>query len=103
MLLEETPLPERVHRTLLAAEREAARTIAGWLRAHPEVRRGDLERAGFLVVQTVETLTHRVAAHPDELTMTRAAFAQELASMLEAYLTSGRGGRRAARRRTTGR
>ena len=71
MLLEETPLPERVHQALLEAERHAAKTVAGLFRLYPEVRRAYLEHAGFMVVQTVESLTHRFAAHPDEQFISR--------------------------------
>ena len=87
ILLEETPLPPRVHDTLLHAEDEAARTVAGLLRLYPEVRRGNLARAAYLAVQTVESLTHRFAAHPGH-GLSRRAFAAELVAMLSAYLTS---------------
>ena len=87
ILLEETPLPERVHQALLEAERRAAKTVAGLLRLYPEVRHANLEQAGFLVVQTVESLTHRFAAHPDEQFITRAGFVDEVVTMLVAYLT----------------
>ena len=87
ILLEETPLPERLHDALLHAERDAAKTVAGLLRVHPEVRRRNLERASHLAVQTVESLTHRFAAHPDQ-GLSRRAFATELVAMLEAYFAS---------------
>ena len=87
ILLEETPLPERVHQTLLEVEHRAARTMAGLLRLYSEVRRASLDHAGFLVVQTVESLTHRFAAHPDEQFITRTSFADEVVTMLVAYLT----------------
>jgi hypothetical protein len=86
-LLEETPLPERVHQALLEAERRAAKTVAGLLRLFPEVKHTSLERAGFMVVQTVESLTHRFAAHPDDQFVSRAAFVDEVVAMLVAYLT----------------
>jgi AcrR family transcriptional regulator len=88
ILLEETPLPPRVHETLIEAERQAAKTVAGLLRLYPEVRRGDLDRAGFILTQTVESLTHHFAAHPDEGGISRADFVRELVTMLRAYLSS---------------
>ena len=88
ILLEETPLPERVHHTLFEAERCAARTVAGLLRFYPEVRCQYLEDACFMVVQTVESLTHRFADHPDEQFITRASFVAEMVTMLVAYLTT---------------
>jgi AcrR family transcriptional regulator len=87
ILLEETPMPERVHQTLIEAEHRAARALAGLLRVYPEIRRTRLEQAGFLVVQTVESLTHRFAAHPDGPIIARESFIDELVTMLEAYLS----------------
>jgi AcrR family transcriptional regulator len=87
ILLEETPLPERVHRALLEAERRAAKTVAGLLRLYPEIRHVTLEHAGYLVVQTVESLTHRFAAHPDEQMIGRTGLVDEIVNMLAAYLT----------------
>jgi AcrR family transcriptional regulator len=94
ILLEETPLPERVHRVLLEAERRAAKTVAGLLRLYPEIRRSHLGQASFLVVQTVESLTHRFAAHPSEQIIERTAFVDQVVTMLCAYLTSERYARR---------
>jgi AcrR family transcriptional regulator len=91
MLLEETPLPERVHQAVLQSEREAGKIVAGLLGHYPEIRCADLGGSSFLVVQVVESLTHRFAAHPDEQTMTREGFADELVAMLEAYLRRSRG------------
>ena len=87
ILLEEIPLPPRLHDALLHAERDAAKAVAGLLRAHPEVRRRNLDRAAQLAVQTVETLTHRFASHPDQ-GLSRRGFANEMVAMLEAYFSS---------------
>ena len=87
ILLEETPLPERVHHALLEAERHAAKTVAGLLRLYPEVRRTNLEHTCFLVVQSVESLTHRFAAHPNDQFIPRTTFVGEVVTMLMAYLT----------------
>ena len=86
ILLEETPLPEHVHRLLLDAEHQAARTMAGLLRTYPEVRRPSLEDAGYVVIHAVEALTHRFAAHPDDPAIGREALQEELVTMLDAYL-----------------
>ena len=89
ILLEETPLPARVHDALLAGEREAAKTVAGLLRFYPEVIHARLAHAAVMAVQTAESLTHRFAAHPGH-GLPREVFAVELVAMLEAYLTGGR-------------
>jgi AcrR family transcriptional regulator len=87
ILLEETPLPDRVHQAVLEAERHAAKTVSGLLRLYPEVRCVAPEHVGFMVFQTVESLTHRFAAHPDEQFITRTGFVEEVVTMLVAYLT----------------
>jgi AcrR family transcriptional regulator len=91
MLLEETPLPDRLHEVLLRAEREAIEAMAGLLNLFPEIRRDDLERSGYFVIHTVESLTHRFAAHPDQQMIDPSSFAEELVTMMEAYLTCSLG------------
>ncbi len=88
ILLEETPLPERVHAALLEMERQAARAVAEVLGSRLGVAHPQLERAGYVVVQTVESLTHRFAAHPEMQAMPTDAFVEEVVAMLEAYLAS---------------
>lgn len=87
ILLEETPLPERVHQALLEAEQHAAKTVASLIRLYPEVRSSYMEHTCFVIVQTVESLTHRYAAHPDDRFIPRATFVDEVVKMLMAYLT----------------
>ena len=88
ILLEETPLPEHVHRLLLEAEQQAARTMAGLLRTYPEARRPSLQHAAHLVIHTVEALIHSFAAHPGQGGIGKEDLARELVQMLEAYLRS---------------
>ncbi len=87
ILLEEAPLPPRLHDLLMAADAEAVRTMGGLLRLYPEVGHADPESAAYLVIHTVESLTHRFAAHPDERLLDGPRFVVELVSMLEAYLS----------------
>jgi hypothetical protein len=61
--------------------------MAGLLRLFPEVRREALDRAAYFVMHTVESLTHRFAAHPDDQVVTKEDFVAELVTMLVAYLT----------------
>ena len=86
ILLEETPLPEHVHRLLLDAEHQAARIMAGLLRTYPEVRRPSLEHAAYVIIHAVEALTHRFAAHPEDPVIDRKELHRELVTMLETYL-----------------
>jgi hypothetical protein len=87
ILLEETQIAPGLHEVFHEIERQAARTIAGLLRRHPEVKRVSLEEASFLVVQAVETLTHRYASHPNMI-LTRKQFKDEIVAMICAYLRS---------------
>ncbi|MBU1238262.1 hypothetical protein KKF84_16205 [Myxococcota bacterium] len=87
MLLEETPMPERLHRVLLDAEQEAVSTMSGLLSLFPEVGPRDLRRSGYFVIHTVESLTHGFAAHQDQEIIEKEEFIAELVTMLEAYLT----------------
>lgn len=86
LLLEETPLPEHIHRLLLEAEHQLARTMAGLLRTYPDARHPHLEQAAYVVIHTVEALTHRFAAHPEDPAITQVALQGELVMMLEGYL-----------------
>ena len=61
--------------------------MAGLLRLYPEVRQTGLEHTFFLVVQSVESLTHRFAAHPDDQFIPQTTFIDEVVTMLVAYLT----------------
>lgn len=87
ILLEEIPLPPRVHELILSAEQDSAVTMGKLLQRYPEIKHRSLERAGVFIVQTVESLTHRFAAHPESQLMDRNLFAKELIAMLEAYLS----------------
>lgn len=86
ILLEETPLPVHVHRLLLEAEHQLARTMAGLLRTYPEVRHGNPEHAAYVVIHTIEALTHRFAAHPEDTAISQDALRCELLILIERYL-----------------
>ena len=86
ILLEQTPLPKSVHQLLLKAEMESAKTMAGLLDTFPEITRETNEINGYFVVQTVESLAHRYAAHPYENMMDEVTFTDELVLMLVSYL-----------------
>jgi AcrR family transcriptional regulator len=91
ILLEETPLPEYVHRLLLDAEHQLAKTMAGLLRTYSEVKRPNPEHAAYVVIQTVEALTHRFAAHRDDTIISQELLQTELVTMIEAFLVVGDG------------
>ena len=88
MLLEETPLPEHVHHMLLEAQHQAAKALAGLLRTFREVQRPNLIHAAYVILQSVEALTHQFAAHADDPIIDRAALKEELVVMLVSYLVA---------------
>jgi AcrR family transcriptional regulator len=86
VFLEETPLPPRIQETVFAFEKEAVKLATGLLRLSPQVRHPCVQDASMMAVQAVKSLTHHLAAHPDQ-GLPREVFAGELVRMLEAYLT----------------
>lgn len=86
ILLEEAPLPPRLHDLILESEAEAVSTLADLLRRYPDVRHPRLDCAAYFMLHTVETLTHRFVAHPQPDALGPDHFAAELVAMLEAYL-----------------
>jgi AcrR family transcriptional regulator len=86
ILLEETPLPPRIHDLLLDAEHQLVRTMAGFLRTYPEMRLANPEHSAYLVIHATEALTHRFAAHPEDPVITKPALQLELVEMLASYL-----------------
>jgi AcrR family transcriptional regulator len=86
ILLEETPLPEHVHRLLLEAEHQLAKTMAGLLRTFGDLGRPDLQHAAYVLIHTVEALTHRFAAHPEDKVINQEALQTELVVLLQRYL-----------------
>lgn len=90
ILLEETVLPEHIHRLLLEAEHQLARTMAGLLHTYPEVQHPRPEHAAYVAIHAIEALTHRFAAHPEDSVITQSALKDELVLLLDSYLKSSR-------------
>lgn len=82
---------------------EAVDAVARLLEASPAIARPNADRAAYLVVEAVESLTHRWAAHPEYQTMEEDAFVEEVVDLLEGYLTLASGRPRRARRSTPAR
>ena len=103
ILLEEVPRSDVLHRHQTRLRQEAVDSVARLMEANPAIARPDPERAAYLVVETVESLTHRYAAHPEYQTIGEAEFVEEVVDLLEGYLTLGSGRPRRARRSTRAR
>jgi AcrR family transcriptional regulator len=85
VLLEEAPRPPHLKRRLREIEQAAVEGTEVLLRANPQVRVGDYRTAAYLVVQSIEALTHGfVVDPPDEVSRER--FVAELVQMLVRYL-----------------
>lgn len=86
ILLEETPLPKHVHLLLLDAEHQLAKTMAGLLYTYAEVRHPQLKHAAYVAIHTIEALTHRFAAHPEDSVISQEVLKAELVMLLDGYL-----------------
>jgi AcrR family transcriptional regulator len=85
VLLEEAPRPPHLKVRLQELEQAAVGSTEVLLRANPQVRVEDHRTAAYLVVQSIEALTHGfVVDPPDELGRER--FAAELVQLLVRYL-----------------
>ena len=85
VLLEEAPRPPHLTAKLRELEEAAMESTEVLLRANPQVGIEDYRTAAYLVVRSIEALTHGfVADPPDEVS--RESFAAELVQMLVRYL-----------------
>ncbi|HVF75277.1 MAG TPA: TetR/AcrR family transcriptional regulator [Acidimicrobiales bacterium] len=88
VLFEEAPRPPELLAELHALERDVVAAVAAALAADPTVDVPDPDLAAWVLVATVESLTHRyVSSHPDDLDPT--AFAEEVTRMLVTYVGAG--------------
>ena len=60
--------------------------MAGLLRTYSEFRHPNPEHAAYIVIHTIEALTHCFAAHPDDSEISRGDLQAELLGMLSGYL-----------------
>lgn len=88
VLFEEAPRPEAQLARLRALEADLAGRVAALLDGHPEVRVPDVRVAARLVIDTVESLVHRVATD-DTSGIADDVLAREVTRMVVAYLRSG--------------
>jgi AcrR family transcriptional regulator len=98
ILLEEVPRSDALHQRQMRLRQEAVDSVARMMEANPAIARPDLDRAAYLVVEAVESLTHRYAAHPEHQTMGEPEFVDEVVDLLEGYLTLASDRPRRARR-----
>ena len=85
VLLEEAPRPPHLHQLWHGIEQAMVQTTVELLQAHPQVRVRDARAAAYLLVQCVETLTHRFVVEPP-VELPRERFVGELVDMLTRYL-----------------
>ena len=88
VLFEEAPRPPEQLARLRALEAELTGTVAALLAGHPDVQVADPAVAARLVIDTVESLVHRVATD-DASGIADDVLATEITRMIVAYLTAG--------------
>jgi len=64
LLSEEIPLPENVWQAFEALEQELIDKLTQVFQHHPQVATQNIELSAYLVVQIVETMTHKFVLHP---------------------------------------
>jgi Tetracyclin repressor-like, C-terminal domain len=84
-LFEETRLPKIVWEELEAQERALVEVIARALAADPACSAKDPRLAASVVVNVIESLTHRLVLHPPAGS-NPAAVSREITSLVRAYL-----------------
>jgi AcrR family transcriptional regulator len=84
VLLEEAPRPPRVRKALARVDQKLMGSVELLMRSNPEVRVPNTRAAAYLVVQSVESLTHRYVVDPPP--MTREQFVDEMVALLRGYL-----------------
>jgi AcrR family transcriptional regulator len=88
VLTEQVPRAGRIERVTAVERRFGAHALA-FLETHrDEIRPRDLELAAFVLVQTVESLTHEAAVHQPER-LASDAFANEVGELVYRYLAIG--------------
>jgi AcrR family transcriptional regulator len=85
VLLEEAPRPPQLKARLQEIEHAAVESAEVLLRANPQVCVEDHRVAAYLVVQSIEALTHGFVVDPPDQ-VDRERFATELVQMLVRYL-----------------
>ncbi|TDC97074.1 TetR/AcrR family transcriptional regulator [Actinomadura sp. 7K507] len=89
VLFEQAPRPPELLEFLHTAEQNAITAATALLTADPEVTVTDIPMAARLVVNTIESLVHRVYVNGPPEDSDR--FENELVNMLTRYLTMGQG------------
>lgn len=89
VLFEEAPLPARVRQRLARIEERVTAQVAGWLGAHPRVRRREPVLAAAIVVHTIEALTHTLVVRGHG-TLDVDAYVDEVVTLIAGYLTTSR-------------
>lgn len=84
VLLEEAPRPAAMRERHQQIEQAAVLSAHAMLRANPRVRATDLEAASYLVVHTIESLTHKYVVSTPSLSPQR--FADGVVEMMVRYL-----------------
>lgn len=85
VLFEESPVPADLRAELDRAEAWAVDVVASMLAEEPSVDVDDPRLAAYVVVSTIESLTHRYVAGGDRYGSTE-AFAHHVVAMVAAYL-----------------
>lgn len=90
LLSEDIFLPENVWQVFEAVEQELNDKVTELLRHHPQVGVNNVELSAYLVVQIIETMTHKLVLHPSKHHSLEDCM-DEMVRVLQRYLSATTG------------
>ncbi len=88
MLFEESPLPQKTIKRVIELEEEAAARLEALLRSQPGLTERDPALAAAVIVQCIDSLTHRMVLHKTDVSTD--AYVEEMVALVTAYLAAPR-------------
>jgi AcrR family transcriptional regulator len=88
LLFEEAPLPKKTRQRVIEIEEEASSRLEALLRAQPGLTERDPALAAAVIVQCIDSLTHRMVLHRSDLGTD--AYVEEMVALVTAYLAAPR-------------
>ena len=84
MLFEQSPLPQKTIRRVIELEEEASARLEALLRSQPGLTERDPALAAAVIVQCIDSLTHRLVLHRSDVS--KDAYVEEMVALVTAYV-----------------
>jgi AcrR family transcriptional regulator len=86
LLFEEAPLPKKTRQRVIEIEEDASARLEALLRSRPGLTSRDPQLAAAVVVQCIDSLTHRVVLHRADVATE--VYVEEMVALVTAYLAA---------------